>query len=96
MGDEERRARSEPLPRAEDEPTVDLWPTAGRALGLGRTATYAAARAGEIPGLMRIGALYRVATAELRRALGLDQEDRDARTDQTDDQEGEGDAAERT
>src|SRR5438552_13534102 len=60
------------LPRAEQEPTVALWPTAGRALGLSRSSTYAAARRGQVPGLIRIGGRYRVATAELRRALGLD------------------------
>lgn len=60
------------LPQPTEQPTVDLWPTAGRALGLGRSATYDAAGRGEIPGLLRIGAKYRVATATLRRTLGLD------------------------
>ncbi len=60
------------LPRPEESPTVDLWPDAGEALGFGRTFTYEAAKRGDIPGLLRIGNRYRVATAELRRALGLD------------------------
>ena len=60
------------LPTAEEKPTVDLYPTAGTALGYGRSATYSAAARGEIPGLIRIGGKYRVATAELRRFLGLD------------------------
>jgi hypothetical protein len=59
------------LPDPEIEPTVDLWPTAGKALGLGRSATYAAATRGEIPGLLRVGGLWRVATATLRKTLGL-------------------------
>lgn len=63
------------LPQPTEQPTVDLWPTAGRALGLGRSATYDAAGRGEIPGLLRIGHSYRVATATLRRTLGLDHGD---------------------
>jgi hypothetical protein len=62
------------LPLPEDQPTVPLWPVAGQALGLGRSATYAAATRGDMPGLMRIGGKYVVATAALRRALHLDAE----------------------
>lgn len=52
--------------------TVDLV-TAGRALGLGRTAAYALARNGEFPcRLLHMGRIYRVPTADLLRALGLD------------------------
>jgi hypothetical protein len=54
------------------ELTVPLWPTAGQALGLGRNAAYKAAAKGEIPGVYRIGDKIRVATAPLRRALGLE------------------------
>lgn len=61
------------LPNPETQPTVDLWPDAGTALGLSRTTTYSAALRGEIPGLIRIGGRYRVATAALRRALALDE-----------------------
>ncbi|MFD9905891.1 integrase [Streptomyces sp. NPDC059063] len=44
---------------------VDL-PTAGRALGLGRTKTYELAQRDEFPvRLLRLGSAYRVATAEL-------------------------------
>jgi hypothetical protein len=60
------------LPDPEAHPTVDLWPTAAQALDLSRNAAYAAAGRGEIPGCRRIGRRYRVATAELRKALGLD------------------------
>lgn len=60
------------LPDPETTPTVPLWPDAGRALGLGRSSTYDAADRGEIPGLIRIGRKYVVATAALRRALHLD------------------------
>jgi hypothetical protein len=64
--------RPEPLPNPEVQPVVSLWPVAGRALGLGRSATYEAAARGEIPGLIRVGRKYGVATAALRRALWLD------------------------
>jgi Helix-turn-helix domain len=46
---------------------------AGRALGLGRNAAYAAAKRGEIPSV-KIGGAIRVPTAPLRRLLGLDRE----------------------
>lgn len=52
--------------------SVDL-PTAGRAFGLGRTRTYELMRAGEFPvRVVRLGNKYRVPTAELRKALGVD------------------------
>lgn len=60
------------LPTPEESPTVDLWPTAGKALGLGRGATYAAARRGDIP-TIRVSRLIRVPTAPLRRMLGIDE-----------------------
>lgn len=60
------------IPHAEQSPVMELWPDAGQALGMGRSATYAAAARGDFPGLLRIGGRYRVATATLRSALGLD------------------------
>lgn len=68
----ETRPATEPLPNPEEQPTVDLWPTAARAWGMGRSAAYEAAGRGEIPGLIKIGRRYRVATAALRRSLDLD------------------------
>ncbi len=59
------------IPNPEEQPTVQLWPTAGRALGLGRSATYAAAHRGEIPNI-RLGGRIVVPTAALRRMLQLD------------------------
>jgi hypothetical protein len=56
----------------EDQPTVPLWPDVGQAYGLGRAATYEAAKRGDIPGIIRIGKKIRVSTAVLRRSLGLD------------------------
>jgi hypothetical protein len=51
--------------------TVDLL-TAGEVLGMQRTATYRTARDGRFPvPLIRVGSRYRVAAADLRRALGL-------------------------
>jgi hypothetical protein len=61
------------LPTAAQHPTIPLWPDAGQALGLSRPATYRAAARGEIPGAMRIGNNWRVATATLRKALGLEE-----------------------
>jgi hypothetical protein len=59
------------IPDAEEQPTVRLWPTAGQALGLGRSSTFAAAERGEIPAF-RIGGRWVVPTAGLRRKLLLD------------------------
>jgi hypothetical protein len=70
---ERERDKVAHLPDPEVQPTIDLWPTTGRAMGLSRGATYEAASRGQIPGLLRIGGRYRVATATLRTALGLEQ-----------------------
>lgn len=51
--------------------TVPLWPTAGRALGLGRNATYEAARLKKIP-TIDVGRKKPVATAALRKMLGIE------------------------
>ena len=60
------------IPSADEQPTVPLWPTTGQALGLGRSATYAAAERGEIP-TIRLGGRIIVPTAALRQLLQLDQ-----------------------
>jgi hypothetical protein len=60
------------IPNSEDRPTVTLWPMAGQALGLGRSATYAGAESGEIP-TIRVGRRIVVPTAALRRMLQLDE-----------------------
>ncbi len=44
---------------------------AGRALGIGRNAAYAAAKRGDIP-TIRLGGTIRVPCAPLRRMLGLE------------------------
>jgi hypothetical protein len=51
--------------------TVPLWPTAGKALGLGRNSTFEGARKGEIE-TIAVGRRRPVPTAFLRRKLGLD------------------------
>jgi hypothetical protein len=56
----------------DDNLTVQLWPTTGKALNLTRGATYTAARAGEIKTL-RFGRLLRVPTVWLRHQLGLEE-----------------------
>ncbi len=61
------------LPDPEDQPTVSVWPDAGRALGLGRAAAYAAAARGDIPTIDTGGRSRRVPTAALRRMLELDE-----------------------
>jgi len=48
-------------------------PTAGRAFGIGRNASYDAARRGDFP-TIRIGSAIRVPTAWIRRKLGLETE----------------------
>ena len=55
--------------------SVDLV-TAGRALGIGRTKAYELARADELPvRVLRLGNTYRVATADLLRVLGIEEDD---------------------
>jgi hypothetical protein len=50
---------------------LPLWPEAGKALGLRRGSTYAAAERGDIK-TIRIGRLLRVPTAWLRQKLDLE------------------------
>ena len=53
-------------------PVVDLWPTAGQMLGLGRSSTYAMAADGTWPTrLLRLGKLIKVPTAELLALVGV-------------------------
>ena len=59
------------LPDPEVEPVVAVWPTAGQACKLGRSATYDAAKRGDIP-TIRLGRRIVVPTARLRALLGLD------------------------
>ena len=62
------------LPDPEQCPTVEVWPTAGKAFGLSRNGTYEAIRRGEIPSI-RVGGRIRVPTAAARRLLTLDTPD---------------------
>ena len=59
------------IPQPEDQPTLQLWPQVGNILGLGRAATYDAARRGDIP-TIHFGRRIVVPTAALRRMLALD------------------------
>jgi hypothetical protein len=54
--------------------TVPLWPTAGRALGLGRNLTFEGARNGEIE-TIQVGRRRPVPTSFLRKKLGLGEPD---------------------
>jgi excisionase family DNA binding protein len=51
---------------------LPLWPEAGEVLDLGRSATYAAAKNGEIK-TIRFGRLRKVPTAWLRKKLDFDE-----------------------
>ena len=53
-----------------DQVSVALWPTAAKALSLGRNAAYEAVRRGDIPSV-RIGRRYVIPTASLRKMLGI-------------------------
>jgi excisionase family DNA binding protein len=67
------------IPDPAEQPTVALWPTAARALGLGRDRAYRLAARGELPfTCYRFGRSWRVPTAALRRALHLDEGGGDA------------------
>lgn len=52
--------------------TLPLWPVTGNALGLKRSATYEAAKRGQIAGV-RVGKMFRVPSSWLRRVTGLDE-----------------------
>lgn len=67
MDNDDRKIRKEIMTRL----TVPLWPTAGRALGLGRNSTFEGARTGEIK-TIAVGRRRPVPTAWLRKKLGLD------------------------
>jgi excisionase family DNA binding protein len=58
------------LPDPTEQPLVTVE-DAGRWLGLGRSAAYAAVRRGDLPSI-QIGRRVFVPTAELRRLVGLD------------------------
>ena len=67
------------LPDPAEQPTMPLWPDVGRAFGLGRARTFELAREGKLPfPVYKLGRSFRVPTAALRRALGLDPEGGDA------------------
>jgi hypothetical protein len=53
-------------------PTVSVWPTAGRALGVGRHAAYQACRDGQVRYVAIGKKKWRVVSADLLRLLGLD------------------------
>jgi excisionase family DNA binding protein len=60
-----------PIPDAQTQPTMRVWPDVGRALKLSKASTYEAVSRGEIPSI-RIGRRLLVPTAALPRMLGLD------------------------
>lgn len=53
-------------------PTVSVWPTAGRCLGVGRHSAYAACRNGTVR-YVQIGRHWKVVSADLLRLLGLEE-----------------------
>lgn len=68
----DHQAGDRTIPVPDEAPTIPLWPAAGRAVGLGRSATYDAAARGDIP-TIRLGRRIVVPTASLRRLLGMDE-----------------------
>lgn len=53
--------------------SVPLWPTAGRAVNVGRTKTFQLAKDGQFPvPVLRLGSSYRVRTADLLEFLGIE------------------------
>jgi excisionase family DNA binding protein len=54
-----------------DRPTISVE-KAAQVLGIGRGHAYELARRGELPGVLRLGRRYRVATHRLLEALGVD------------------------
>jgi hypothetical protein len=57
------------IPATETKRTIDLWPTAGKMLGLGKNLCYQAAARGEIPGVFQIGHKWLVAREPFERFL---------------------------
>jgi hypothetical protein len=64
------------IPTVEESPTIPLWPTAGQAIGLQRTATFEGHKRGTLPFPViqagGPGGKLQVPTAALRRLLELD------------------------
>lgn len=59
------------IPDPAVQPTIPVWPTAGKLLGISKPSAYAAAAAGEIP-VIKVGRRLVVPTAVFLRMLGLD------------------------
>jgi excisionase family DNA binding protein len=60
------------VPTPDQRPLLDLL-DAAQPLGISRTTAYTLAQRGDFPvPVLRIGRLYKVRTADLRRYLGLD------------------------
>jgi hypothetical protein len=73
------------FPDPREEPTVPLWPIAGRLLGRRRSAILELARRDQLPfRVLRVGRSYRVATVELLRLLGLEPTEGDLEKDEQD------------
>jgi hypothetical protein len=64
-------ARGGGIPDPAEVPFLEVWPTVGRLLHMGRSATYAAVARREIP-TVKLGARRLVPTAALRRMAQLD------------------------
>lgn len=56
----------------ESHATVPVWPHAGQALGLSKDKSYAAAKSGDLPGVIDIGFKKVMPTAVLARLLGIE------------------------
>jgi excisionase family DNA binding protein len=63
------KVRSERAPKRAKKPETYSVPEAGRIIGLGKNASYDAARRGDLP-VLRFGRIIRVPRAALDRLLG--------------------------
>jgi hypothetical protein len=63
------------LPPIEEQPLLDLYPQAAAVLDIGRSSAYLMAQYGTFPiEVLRIGGKWKVRNVDLRRFLGLAQE----------------------
>jgi hypothetical protein len=65
------------LAEVRDLATIPVWsgsgPCAARLLGIGRSASYEAARRGDLPGVIRVGHRFVCSVPALLAALGVEQ-----------------------
>jgi hypothetical protein len=64
------------IPTVTEAPTMPMWPNVATLFGLHRARAYTLAKYGDFPvRCFQVGSRWRCATADVRRALGLDVDD---------------------